>query len=124
MGQIAGSGAPSRGREEEVKRRLAVRPLAKGDLDEQARYIARDNVEAALRFLDAAEAAFDRLRSLPEIGKARKFQHPKLAHIRSWSAPGFEKHVIFYRASPGTIEVLRVIHAARDLAGIFGPEDS
>ncbi|HEV2853374.1 MAG TPA: type II toxin-antitoxin system RelE/ParE family toxin [Thermoanaerobaculia bacterium] len=54
-----------------MKRRLVVRPLAKGDLDEQARYIARDNVEAALRLLDAAEAAFDRLRSLPEIGKAQ-----------------------------------------------------
>lgn len=55
-----------------MKRRLAVRPLAKGDLDEQARYIARDNVEAALRFLDAAEEAFDHLRSSPEIGKTRR----------------------------------------------------
>ncbi len=124
MGQIAGSGAPSRGREEEVKRRLVVRPLAKRDLDEQARYIARDNVEAALRFLDAAEGAFDRLRSLPEIGKVRKFQHPELAHVRSWPIPGFEKHIIFYKASLERVEVLRVVHSARNLAGIFGPEGS
>lgn len=107
-----------------MKRRLVVRPLAKGDLDEQARYIAHDDVEAALRFLDAAEGAFDHLRSLPEIGKARKFLHPELVNVRSWPIPRFEKHVIFYRASPERVEVLRVVHSARNLAGIFGPEDS
>jgi toxin ParE1/3/4 len=107
-----------------VKRRLVVRALAKGDLDEQARYIARDNVEAALRFLDAAEAAFDRLRSSPEIGKTRRFQHPTLSNIRSWPIPGFEKYVIFYRPDSLKVDVLRVIHAARDLAALLGPEDS
>jgi plasmid stabilization system protein ParE len=40
-------------------RRLLVRPLAKDDLDEQARYIAQDNVDAALRLLDAAEGSPD-----------------------------------------------------------------
>ncbi|HEY9419843.1 MAG TPA: type II toxin-antitoxin system RelE/ParE family toxin [Thermoanaerobaculia bacterium] len=49
-----------------MSRRLVVRPAARNDLDEQARYIAQDNVDAALRFLEAAEEAFDRLRSLPE----------------------------------------------------------
>jgi toxin ParE1/3/4 len=105
-----------------VKRRLVIRPLAKGDLDEQSRYIARDNVEAALRLLDAAEEAFDRLRSLPEIGKAREFRHPELVNVRSWPIPGFEKYIIFYRANPEMVEVLRIIHAARNLAGILGPE--
>jgi plasmid stabilization system protein ParE len=107
-----------------VKRRLVVRPLAKSDLDEQARYIAHDNVEAALRFLEAAEAAFDRLRSLPEVGKIRKFQHPGLAGVRSWLLPGFERHSIFYRMDSAKVDILHIIHTARDLAGIFGPEDS
>ena len=40
-------------------RRLLVRPLAKDDLNEQVRCTAQDNVDAALRFLDAAEAAFE-----------------------------------------------------------------
>jgi toxin ParE1/3/4 len=56
------------------------------------------------------------------LARPREFQHPELVKVRSWPIPGFEKHVIFYRASPETVEVLRVIHAARDLAGIFGPE--
>ena len=74
--------------------------------------------------MDAAEAAFDRLQSLPDIGKIRRFQHPDLANIRSWPIPGFEKHVVFYKADFAQVDVLRVIHAARDLISILGPEDS
>ncbi len=107
-----------------MKHRLVVRPKAKVDLDEQSRYIARDNLDAALRFLEAAESAFDRLRSFPEVGTSRRFKHPKLSNVRSWPIPDFEKYVIFYRADSTGVDVLRVIHAARDLAGIFGPEGS
>ncbi len=106
-----------------MSRRVVVRPLAKEDLDEQALYIARGSVSAALRFLDAAEAAFDRLGSLNEIGRRRSFVHPELFTVRSWPIPGFEKHVIFYRAVGGVVDVLRVLQAARDLERIFGPED-
>jgi len=106
-----------------VSRQVVVRPLAKEDLAEQARYIARDSVAAALRFLDAAESAFDRLSSMNEIGRRRAFLHPELAQVRSWPIPGFEKHVIFYRVVAGAVDVLRVLQAARDLERIFGPED-
>ncbi|HEY4591728.1 MAG TPA: type II toxin-antitoxin system RelE/ParE family toxin [Thermoanaerobaculia bacterium] len=107
-----------------MKHRVVVRPKAEADLNEQARYIARDSLDAALRFWDAAESAFDRLLSFPEIGTSRRFQHPALSNIRSWPIPGFEKYVIFYRATSTGVDVLRIIHAARDLSGIFGPEGS
>jgi toxin ParE1/3/4 len=106
-----------------VSRRVVVRPLAKEDLDEQARYIARDSVAAALRFLDAAESAFDRLSSMNEVGRRRAFLHPELAQVRSWPIPGFEKHVIFYRVAEGGVDVLRVLQASRDLERIFGSEE-
>ncbi len=108
-----------------MRRRVVVRPLAKEDLDEQAGHIAQDSVDAALRFLDAAEAAFDRLGFLPELGRRRAFRHPDLAHVRSWPIPSFEKHVIFYRASAeeGIVDILRVVHSARDLEQFFGHED-
>jgi toxin ParE1/3/4 len=96
--------------------------LAKDDLDEQALYIARDSVDTALRFLDAAEGAFERLRFLPEIGRRRDFIHPELSGVRCWPIPGFEKHLIFYRVDDSGLEVLRVLHSARDLAEILGPE--
>jgi toxin ParE1/3/4 len=106
-----------------VSRRLVVRPLAKSDLDEQSLYIAKDSVNIALRFLDAAEAAFDRLRSFPGVGTRRHFLHSELKDVRSWPIPGFEKHVIFYRASSDLVDVLRVMHTARDLDRILGPEE-
>jgi toxin ParE1/3/4 len=106
-----------------VSRRVVVRPLAQSDLDEQALYIAQDSVDAALRFLDAAQTAFGRLRSFPEIGRSREFLHPDLRNVRSWPIPKFEKHVIFYRLAGEVVDVLRVIHSARDLESIFGPED-
>jgi toxin ParE1/3/4 len=106
-----------------VSRRVVVRPLAKDDLGEQALFIAKDSVNAALRFLDAAQAAFERLRSFPEIGRSREFLHAALRGVRSWPIPKFEKHVIFYRISGDLVEILRVVHSGRDLDRIFGPED-
>jgi len=105
-----------------VSRRVVVRPLAKIDLDEQALYIAKDSVNAALRFLDAAESTFDRLRSFPEIGRRREFRHPDLRDLRSWPIPGFEKHVMFYRVFRDLVDILRVVQTWRDLDRIFGPE--
>ena len=103
--------------------RVVVRPLAESDLDEQALYIAQDSVNAALRFLDAAQSAFERLRSFPEIGRSREFLHPDLRGVRSGPIPKVEKHVIFYKVSGDLVDVLRVVHSARDLDSIFGPED-
>jgi toxin ParE1/3/4 len=75
-----------------------------------------------LRFIEAAEKAFLRLLDLPDIGRRRQFRHPDLAGVRSWPVPGFEKHLIFYRLAPQGIQVLRVLHSARDLDAILGPE--
>jgi toxin ParE1/3/4 len=105
-----------------VRRRLLVRHLAKSDLVEQAKYIAGDSLDAALRFLDAAEAAFERLRQTPGIGRRRQFTRRELAGVRSWPVQWFEKHVIFYREAGGGVEILRVLHTSRDLPSILGPE--
>jgi toxin ParE1/3/4 len=32
-----------------------------------------------------------------------------------WPVPGFRNHLIFYRVTGDAIEVLRVLHAARDV---------
>ena len=44
--------------------RIIKRPAAKQDLIEQADFIAQDNLEAALRFLDSAEKTFAQLARL------------------------------------------------------------
>ena len=87
--------------------------------EEQALYIARDNLNAANRFVAAAERAFQLLAGMPAMGSRRRLDSPKLSGLRMWPVPGFEKHLIFYRPIEGGIEVMRVLHASRDLATIL-----
>jgi toxin ParE1/3/4 len=101
---------------------VVIRPAARRDLVEQSEHIANDSPTAAFRFLEAASDAFDLLGGFPEIGRIRRFLHPKLSGVRSWPIKGFEKHVIFYRDWESRIDILRVIHSARDLPRILGPE--
>jgi plasmid stabilization system protein ParE len=69
-----------------VARKVLRRPRTKQDLLDQALFIADDNLDAAERFLDAAEAAFARLLELPEIGVAREYRNKRFAGLRLCSA--------------------------------------
>ena len=105
-----------------MARKVLRRPRAKQDLLEQALFIGGDNPDAAERFLDAAEAAFTQLLRMPEIGAAREYRNERLAGLRLWPIPGFERHLIFYRPTETGIEVVRVLDAARDVAVILEHE--
>jgi toxin ParE1/3/4 len=76
-------------------------------------------MDVAERFLDAAEAAFNLLANMPEMGTLCGFQSSEAAGLRVWSIPGFENHLIFYRPIEGGIDVIRVIHGARDIPTIL-----
>jgi toxin ParE1/3/4 len=99
-------------------------PQARQDLAELAEYLAQDSLDAAERFLDAAEAAFRLLASMPELGTPCEFRSPDAAHMRVWSIRGFQSYLIFYRLVKGGIDVVRVIHGARDIEAIFTDESA
>ena len=77
--------------------RIIKRPAAKQDLIEQADFIAQDNIEAALSFLDAAKKTFTQLARLPLIGKSRKVKSQVFANVRQFPITGSQKYLIFYR---------------------------
>jgi toxin ParE1/3/4 len=104
--------------------RLALKPQADRDLDNHFEYIAKDNLEAAIRFYEAAFRAFDVLLTNPHIGLACDFENPQLKDIRIWIVKGFEKYLIFYRVTDELVEIIRMLHAARDIDGIFSGEES
>jgi len=106
-----------------VSHHIIIRPRADRDLDEHAAFIARDNLDAGRRFYDAAAQAFEQLAMMPEMGSPRIFRNPALAGLRLWRIPGFERHLIFYRPLQDRIEVIRVLHAARDIDGILWQEE-
>lgn len=101
--------------------RIEKRSPAYQDLRRQALYLAAEaGADVATRFLEASQKAFETLAKMPEMGRVRRFPHAEVGELRSWAIPGFERYLIFYRALPDGIEVIRVLHGMRDLDRIFG----
>jgi len=102
-----------------MKRKIIKREAAKRDLIEIADYIARDSIRAADRFVDASEDAFRFLLKYPGAGSPRFDLNPGFASLRAWAIRKFEKYLIFYRQVPEGIEIIRVLHSARDIDSIM-----
>jgi toxin ParE1/3/4 len=101
--------------------RYRVLPAADRDLDDQAAYLAREaSLDKALRFYDAASATFERIARMPGIGELRESANARLEGLRVSRIEGFEKHLIFYRVGDAGIDIVRVIHGARDIDRILG----
>lgn len=102
---------------------IRVRAQAESEIDTIARYIAGRNLEAGKRFYDAVEDAFDKLAQFPGMGARREAQNPKLRELRSWPIAGYRNYLIFYLPlSDGGIEVLHVLHGARNLEELIEQE--
>lgn len=105
-----------------MTRRFTILPAARADLLEQFGYLAEDSPEAADRFLASAEAAFERLGEMPALGIRRSTRNPRLPGLRQWPIHGFRNHLIHYRETSEGIEVIRVLHGARDVQRILDEE--
>jgi toxin ParE1/3/4 len=87
--------------------------LAEQDLLEIWNYIARDNPDAADRFVDLLVQKCEFLADSPEIGRRREELSPRL---RSFPVG---RYIIFYRIAEKGIEVARILSAYRDLGQFF-----
>lgn len=95
-------------------------PQALTDIVETAEYLAQDDIEIADRFFDAFESTLGEICNTPKIGSLRKYRND--VDVRMWFVQGFEKSLIFYTETSDEIEVLRVIHSARDYTRFFENE--
>ena len=93
--------------------RVIFIPQAEEDLFDIAFYIAQNNPEAAVRFLERIEQICAVIAASPEIGRLRKELAPNL---RSFPVG---RYVVFYVPTKSGIEVARVLHGARDIPSIF-----
>jgi toxin ParE1/3/4 len=95
-------------------------PRAREDVIEAAAYIGMDNMDAARRFLRAVREECAKLAEMPGMGALRGYRRRAFRKVRSWPMGGaFSKYLIFYRPIPGGIEVLRVLHGARNVDSAF-----
>jgi len=94
-----------------------VKARARLDLKNHWRHIARDNLPAADRLLDAAEQTFKLIAENPDIGSQRSFR--KLVGVRSRAVTGFRNYLVFYQTRGQTVVIARVLHGMRDLPKFF-----
>ena len=99
--------------------RVIVRLQAELDVDEIAARIAADNLDAALRFLNAVENAHQLLATWPRSGARRITRNPNLRGLRSYPIRRFRDYLIFYLPLEDGVEIVRVIHGARDLPTVL-----
>jgi len=91
------------------------RPAAESDLEELAIYLGHSDPTLADRFLSAAERTMIFLSRMPRLGAPFLLSNPRLRNLRHHPIQGFPKHIVSYLPTDLGIEVIRVLHGARDL---------
>ena len=103
-----------------MKRRCIVRSPVYREVIAQAQYYSEHSSdELATPFYEAAEATYRFLLRNPSIGKPCRSPKHRALGVREFGIKGFPRHLIFYRAVPEGIEILKVVHAARDLEALL-----
>nr|WP_298522300.1 type II toxin-antitoxin system RelE/ParE family toxin [uncultured Halomonas sp.] len=92
---------------------LIISPEAEQDLLDIWLYIAEDSPVNADRFLDRLEGKALKLAEFTEIGIDRPELAPDLKNFP------VDRYVLYYRATPGGIELVRVLHGSRDINRVF-----
>jgi toxin ParE1/3/4 len=93
--------------------RTILSPKALDDLEEIGDYIAKDNKEAAHSFVSRLRNRCFSLVDNPQIGRNRAQLRPQLRSVTE------SNYIIFYRCSPGLVEIVRILNGARDIEKIF-----
>lgn len=96
--------------------RVHYRPRAATDIAEMWDYIAEDSVARADAWVDRLDETLMLLSTQPLMGRDRH----SLAHgVRSHP---FGRYIIFYTPSDDGIEVVRLLHSARDIDTSFADD--
>lgn len=107
--------------------RIVRPPQFQRDIVNIATYIGQDSPAAAGRFVAAVERTLRRLSDHPLAGSPYPLTHPELESVRKLSVSRFRHYLIFYRILGGEVQLLRLVHGARDiptlLAGSMIPPD-
>jgi toxin ParE1/3/4 len=90
-----------------------VSPLAKQDMREIWKFISKVNSLSADKLIEEITSKFSILAQFPEMGRTR---NDLLLYLRSFAV---KNYLILYQPNAQGVEILRVVHASRDMAKIF-----
>ena len=96
---------------------LDVHPEARRDIVSCGNYLAERNVAVAERFADAVDATIEMLLGNPNLGE--RLHTDLLGQICYRTVLDFKNYLIFYRRVNDVLEIVRVLHGARDYDKLF-----
>lgn len=96
-------------------KRLVLTPRAKQDLNDIWDFIADDDIGAADRVLDALETTMVKLAKNPGMGHWREELTDKRHRFYL-----VYSYLIIYRQGTKPLQIVRVLHAARNVQSILG----
>lgn len=88
-------------------------PAAESDLNDIWLDIAQESLAAADRFVDSVGQRSEQLSEFPELGRLR----PEISDTARSLNVG--NYLILYRLAARAVEVIRVVHGARDLTALL-----
>ncbi len=77
-------------------------------------YVTEADVETATRFVDAVEAAVQRISRNPRLGSLRFGYELSVPDLRS-RAVGKFPYLLFYLERDSSVDVWRLLHSSRDI---------
>ncbi len=99
---------------------IIIRATARREIKEHGKYLEQHaGPEVTDRFLAAVQDSFAALARMPEAGPLCGFRRPATRRLRRWQVKGFENWLIFYQPKRDGIEIVHVIHSARDIASLL-----
>jgi toxin ParE1/3/4 len=108
-----------------MRRTFAYRPRARLDLLEQFVYLAEEgSVEVAERYFAAVDTTCARLAKQPSSGTPYDSGLARLKGMRRAPVSGFTAYLLFYLPRPRGIDVIRVLHDARDIEHLLAEEEA
>ena len=99
-----------------------IKEDAQIDIEEIGAYFFHRAPEVVERFYHAIDKTIGVLARSPNLGERCQFRNPQTKGMRKWRVDGFPNHVIFYRPVDDKLEILRVLHGARNYAAMFDEE--
>jgi toxin ParE1/3/4 len=99
---------------------LRILTQADADVDGIAIFIAKDSTERASKFYDAVALTYKKIVEHPGRWPVYGFAKRSLKDLRKHTVVGFSDYLVFYRVDADMVEIVRVVHGARDLPALFG----
>jgi len=105
------------------KKTVIFSKKAEEDIESIVTHIALDHPRASQEFRDALRHTCSLLAEMPGMGPLRNFGNSRLMDIRLWPLKHFEKHLLIYRVTEEFLDIIRVVHGARDLPTLLEAEN-